>query len=650
MESNFLRINFAESKIPIFKENKAKGYLTYGEDNNYPQMLINFYNSSPKHGAIVTQKAAFISGDKTEIIGSNTEDIARANDYLNNINAYESFDEVKTKIAQDLELFDGFALEIIWNKAKTSIAEIYHLPFQNVRIGLDGSYMYSEEWSNRRIEPVVYYPYNPTTREAKQLYFFKMYKAGCGEYPTAPYQSALKYIEIDTEIANFHLNSIKSGFSAQTLLQLFKGLPTGEEARNTIRRFKENFSGTDNAGSIIIQFNEPNETPSIVNNLAPSDFDKQFDILNKTVQEEILMAHRVTSPMLFGIKTEGQLGGRNELIEAYEAFQTSYIEPRQNQLDRCLTSIFKYIVPVTLKTKNKPPIGLDYTELYAKGLMSLDEARNELGLAKQKDQKTVVDSINNLSPLVANKVIDQMTINEIRSIAGLPAIPEGNVPSKTPTEMSVAPSKAPSEAPSCDCNPFGWDDDKDLEVFTQFGEDADNFESVPMQFGDALQTMILQWIYSNKGISIQDLANNINKSVEEIQAEIVNMVNNGFVIYENNQLNIQPDGVDALDNSGVQTEIVTMWKYDKAPGISGGKIIGTSRDFCKRMISLNRVYTRAEIDQISSILASQYNDPGYSAWKRRGGWMTVKNSKPAVHVPYCRHIWQPQLLRRKING
>ena len=594
MESNFLRINFAESKIPIFKENKAKGYLTYGEDNNYPQMLINFYNSSPKHGAIVTQKAAFISGDKTEIIGSNTEHIARANDYLNNINAYESFDEVKNKIAQDLELFDGFALEIIWNKAKTSIAEIYHLPFQNVRIGLDGSYMYSEEWSNRRVEPVVYYPYNPTTREGKQLYFFKMYKAGCGEYPTAPYQSALKYIEIDTEIANFHLNSIKSGFSAQTLLQLFKGLPTGEEARNTIRRFKENFSGTDNAGSIIIQFNEPNETPSIVNNLAPSDFDKQFDILNKTVQEEILMAHRVTSPMLFGIKTEGQLGGRNELIEAYEAFQTAYIEPRQNQLDRCLTSIFKYIVPVTLKTKNKPPIGLNYVDLFEKGIISQAEARRELGMS---------DTV-------------QMSAHKCES---------------------------------CE-NPFGWDDDKDLEVFTQFGEDADNFESVPMQFGDALQTMILQWIYSNKGITIQDLANNINKSVEEIQAEIVNMVNNGFVIYENNQLNIQPDGVDALDKSGVQTEIVTMWKYDKAPGISGGKIIGTSRDFCKRMISLNRVYTRAEIDQISSILASQYNDPGYSAWKRRGGWMTVKNSKPAVHVPYCRHIWQPQLLRRKING
>lgn len=636
MESNFLRINFAESKIPIFKENKAKGYLTYGEDNAYPQMLIDFYNSSPKHGAIVTQKAAFLAGDKTEIIGANTQDVAKANDYLNNINAYESFDEVKNKIAQDVELFDGFALEIIWNKAKTSIAEIYHLPFQNVRIGLDGNYLYSDDWSNRRVEPIIYYPYNPTTREAKQLYFFKMYKAGCGEYPTAPYQSALKYIEIDTEIANFHLNSIKSGFSAQTLLQLFKGIPTPEEARNTMKRFKENFSGTSNAGSIIIQFNDPNETPSQVNNLAPSDFDKQFDILNKTVQEEILMAHRVTSPMLFGIKTEGQLGGRNELIEAYEAFQTSYIEPRQAQLDRCLTSIFKYIAPVRLRTQNKPPIGLDYTELYTKGLMSLDEARNELGLAKQKDQKTVVDSINNLSPLVANKVIEQMTINEIRSIAGLPAIPDGNVPSNTPTEMSSHKCKA------CE-NPFGWDDDKDLQVFMQFGEDADNFESVPMQFGDALQTMILQWIYSNKGITIQDLANNINKPIAEIQAQVDSMIQRGLLSYTDNVFEIQPDGVDALDNSGVQTEIVTMWKYDKAPGISGSDIIATSRDFCKRLVRLNRVYTRQDIDQISSIV-------GYDVWKRRGGWMTVKNSSPAVHLPYCRHIWQPQLLRRKING
>jgi len=593
MENNFIRINFAESKIPIFKENKSKGFLTYGEDNAYPQMLINLYNSSPKHGAIVTQKAAYIAGDKTEVIGSNTEEIARANDYLSNINAYEDFETLKTKIAQDLELFDGFALEIIWNKAKTSIAEIYHLPFQNIRIGLEGNYMYSDDWSNRRADIQEYFPFNPRTRESKQVYYFKMYRAGCGEYPTAPYQSALKYIEIDTEIANFHLNSIKSGFSAQTLIQLFKGIPNPEQARDTIKRFKDNFSGTDNAGSIIIQFNEPNETPSVVNNLAPSDFDKMFMQLNEQVQQEILMSHRVTSPMLFGIKTEGQLGGRSELIEAYEAFQTSYIEPRQNQLDRALTSIFKYITPVKLVTKNKPPIGVDYIELFEKGIIDRDEARKELGMT-----------------------------------------------------MSVQMS-----AQKCSCsteNPFGWDDDKDLEVFSKFGEDASKFEAVPMQFGVALQAMILQWLYSNQGITLDVLANNINKPVEELQAEVDMMVERDLIRVTDGVIEIQPNGISELDNSNVGTEIVTRYTYQKAPGISGGRVIPTSRDFCRRLVSLNRVYSREDIDQISNILKAEYNDPTYDAWKRRGGWMTIKGSSPAAHVPYCRHIWQPQLFRRKL--
>ena len=592
MENNFIRINFAESKIPIFKENKAKGFLTYGQDNAYPQMLIDLFNSSPKHGAIVTQKADFIAGDKTEIIAYNTEDIAKANDALDSINAYEDFDSLKNKIAQDLELFDGFALEIIWNKAKTKIAEIYHLPFQNVRHSLDGHYLYAEDWSDRKVKPDHYYAWNPNTRESKQVFYFKMYKAGCGEYPTAPYQSALKYIEIDTEIANFHLNSIKSGFSAQTLLQLFKGVPTPTEMRQTMKRFKDNFSGTDNAGSIIIQFNDPNETPSVVNNLAPSDFDKQFDILNKTVQEEILMAHRVTSPMLFGIKTEGQLGGRNELIEAFEAFQTSYIEPRQTQMDRALTSIFKYIAPAKLMTKNRPPIGLDFVELFEKGIIDRDEARIELGMS---------------------------------------------------ATVEMAEQKC-----SCKTGPQKYDDDKDIEVFSQFGEDASLYEAAPMEFGDALQAMILQWLYSNEGITLETLANNIQKPLDEIAAEVEAMKQSRLIEQVEDGLKITPDGTTELERSNVGTEIVTRYTYEKAPGISGGDLIPTSRDFCQRMIRLNRVYTRQEIDQISGILAREYNEPGYSAWKRRGGWMTIKGT--TQHVPYCRHIWQPQLLRRRING
>jgi hypothetical protein len=624
MENNFIRINLAESKLPIFKENKSKGFVTFGEDNLYPMGIIELFNKSPKHSAIVTQKASYIAGDKTEIIGQSTEDIAKANDYLSSINAYEDFESLKQKIAQDLELFDGFALEIIWNKAKTSIAEIYHLPFQNVRIGLEGDYVYCDDWSNRRAEHYRYPCWNPTTRENKQVYYFKMYRAGQEMYPLPSYVGALKYIEIDTEIANFHLNSIKSGFSAQTLVQLFKGIPNATEARNTIKRFKDNFTGTDNAGSVIIQFNDPNETPSRVDNLAPSDFDKLFMQLNDTVQQEIFSGHRVTSPMLFGIRVEGQLGGRSELIESYEAFQKAYVEPRQSQLDAALNSIFKYIVPVRLTTTNRPPLGQDYSELYTKGLMSLDEARNELGFAKQKDQKTVVDSINNLSPLVANKVIEQMTVNEIRNIAGLKPILGGDQPSK-PTAMS-------SE------NPFGWDDDRDVKVFEQFGEHKENFEEVKFEFASTLGIAILQWLNANTGMQLADLINGIKADPQVITEEVAKLISDGLL---NDDLTTTEQGSKELQDSGVTTEIVVRYEYTKAPGISGSEVIPTSRDFCRRLVGFNRLYTREDIEQMTSIL-------GYDVWRRRGGWMTVKGSSPAVHVPYCRHYWASRLVRRKL--
>jgi hypothetical protein len=576
MENNFIRINLAESKLPIFKENKSKGFVTFGEDNLYPMGIIELFNKSPKHSAIVTQKASYIAGDKTEIIGQNTEDIAKANDYLSNINAYEDFESLKQKIAQDLELFDGFALEIIWNKAKTSIAEIYHLPFQNVRIGLEGDYVYCDDWSNRRAEHYRYPAWNPTTRENKQVYYFKMYRAGQEMYPLPSYVGALKYIEIDTEIANFHLNSIKSGFSAQTLVQLFKGIPSPDEARKTVKRFKDNFSGTDNAGSVIIQFNDPNETPSVINNLAPSDFDKLFMQLNDTVQQEIFSGHRVTSPMLFGIRVEGQLGGRSELIESYESFQTSYVEPRQSQLDSALSSIFKYIAPVKLKTKNRPPIGLDYVNLFEKGIISVDEARLELGMSSKQ-------------------------------------------------EMAKQ-------------NPFGWDDDRDVKVFEQFGEHKDKFEEVKFEFASTLGIAILQWLNANTGMQLADLINGIKADPQLITEEVAKLISDGLL---NDDLTTTEQGTKELKDSGVTTEIVVRYEYTKAPGISGSEVIPTSRDFCRRLVGFNRLYTREDIEQMTSIL-------GYDVWRRRGGWMTVKGSSPAVHVPYCRHYWASRLVRRKL--
>jgi len=536
----FQRINFHDNVLPVFKENKAKGYVTFGADNLYPDFLIELFNKSPKHNAIVSSKASYVAGVGTKVIGQNTVDIAKAEAKIQAINAYETLNQVKTKIAYDLELFNGYCLEIIWNKAKTAIAEIYHIPFKNIRKGLEGEYVYCEDWTDRKAEQIHYVPFNTTTRESKSLYYCQFYRPGQGEYPLPDYIGALKYIEVDTEISNYYLNSIKNGFTAQTHIQLFKGIPTPEEARATARRFKENYQGTDNAGGLIIQYNDPQEKESVISNLQPSDFDKQFDLLNKTVQQEIFVAHKVNSPMLFGVRVEGQLGGRSEMIEAYEMFQQSYIEPRQQKIDDTLTYLFEFISPVRLETINKPPIGVDYVALFTAGLLTQNEARKELGFEE----------------------ID-----------------------KTPVAMSSQ-------------NPFGWDDERDLAVFMKYGEPAENFEPMKFDFASAIESAILNVLKENKGLQVGDIVN-ITKLDPQVVVDTIAKLNDAKLIKGYNQgLEVTPKGLDEI--SQLQTEIVVRYKYAVAPGISGGMIIPGSRDFCRQIDRSNRVYSRADIDAMSA--------------------------------------------------
>ena len=534
---NLHRLSFLDDSLPIFKENKTKGYITYGLDNLYPQELIRLYNSSPKHNAIVNQKAAYIVGASTDIKGANTTDIAITQDFLANINAYEDFENLKSKLAQDYELFDGFAVEVIWNKAKTKPAEYYHLPFQNVRLGKECAY-YSEDWTNQRAEICEYPFFNANTRENKQVFYFKLYRAGQKEYPLPSYIGALRYIEIDSEIQNWHFNSIKNGFSAQTLIQFFKGIPTPEEMRLTERRFKSQKTGTHNAGGMIIGYNEPSERPAEITNLQPSDFDKQFLQLNDTVRDEIFVGHRISNPVLFGISTAGALGQRNELIEAYELFQQAYIEPRQKQFDAALNSILKYAVPCQVVTINKPPIGQDYVDLYTKGVITQNEARIELGF----------------EPI-------------------------------EPVQQAMSSAYSESDV---------------VNMFMECGEHKENFEDVKMEFASATETAILQLLNANDGITTGELAKYLKVDTQKVVDTIAQMTSNGLIDDIKGKLSVSKIGTAELKKVS-QDQIEIRYEYALDPAFTGErKLIKTSREFCRQMVNANRLYLRSEIDTISA--------------------------------------------------
>ena len=540
----FQRINFHDNKLPVFKENKAKGFVTFGADNIYPDFLIELFNKSPKHNAIVSAKASYVAGIGTEVYGQNTTDIAKAEAKLKNINAYETYEELKAKIAYDLELFNGFCVEVIWNKAKTSPSEYYHIPFKDVRKGLEGEYIYCEDWTDTKATRIPYLPYNPITRESKQLYYCQFYRPGEGTYPLPDYVGALKYIEVDTEISNYYLNSIKNGFTAQTHIQLFKGIPTPEEARATARRFKENYQGTDNAGGLIIQYNDPTEKESVISNLQPSDFDKQFELLNKTVQQEIFVAHKVNSPMLFGVRVEGQLGGRTELVEAYEMFHHAYIEPRQQKIDDVFSYLLEPIAQVKLETINKPPIGLDYQALFTAGIIDRNEARKELGFDELEEE---------VAPVTLSKQ-----------------------------------------------NPFGWDDERDLVVFNKYGEKAEDFEEARFEFADAIESAILNVLKENKGLQVGDIVNITKLDAKVVADTIAKLAKAELIKSYEDGLQTTPKGLEEIKN--LQTELVVRYQYGLAPGITGGLLIDTSRKFCQDVVNSGRVYSREDINMMSAEL------------------------------------------------
>ena len=583
MSFDLLRINFTESKLPKFKENKNKGIVTYGEKNDFPDTLLEFYNRSPKHGAIVRQKARFVAGEETLVDGNPS-----AVKVIEYVNPYEGIQEFKNKLALDYELFNGFAYEVHYNKVG-QISALYHVDFSNVRTLDHEIYMYAEDWKKAKHEDMKHYaPFNPKKAQPMevQLYYFREYAPALGVYPLPPYQHCLQYIEIDVEIANFHNNNIRNGFANGTLVQLFKGQPTEEIAYNFERKFKQKTTGTDNAGGVLIQFNEMNEKSAEIAHLQPSDMDKQFLQLNETVQDEIFIGHNFPK-ILLGYATEGALGQRNEMIEAYELFHKSYVNKRQVKVDTCLQHTLESVYPgIELTTKDSDFLGVDYVALYQTGIVSREEARAALGLQNTTIQAQKFDSHT--------------------------------------------------------CEFHKWSDN-DLSVFAKFGADESEFEEVKLTFElTTKEKRVLAVVNSDEKATLKDISTATKIGEEEVIKILKQLQDSGKINWTQNAIKITDIGRGEIADTELP-KLELRYKYDLDPDALPLQPGGESREFCVQMLKMEKLYTRDEIDQMSAIL-------GYSVWLRRGGWYTVPNTDPPLHIPHCRHEWKQRIVRRKSNG
>jgi hypothetical protein len=252
----------------------------------------------------------------------------------------------------DLKLFGGCYVNIIWSRDRSKIAKMIHIPAQYIRSGkmIDGeidTYYYSADWSKAKkseYRPRPYAAFNTEDRtQASQILMIRD-KNPALFYGFAPdYVAATDWIQMELEIAQFHLSNITSGMTPSMHVGFSNGIPSSEERKIIERQLNQKFAGSGNAGKILITFNDGKETSPTIEPIQMNDAQSAWEGMSKQAVNQILAGHRVTSPILFGIRSEGGGLGNNadELRDAYSLFNNTVVIPFQNTLLKGLEKIFK---------------------------------------------------------------------------------------------------------------------------------------------------------------------------------------------------------------------------------------------------------------------------------------------------------------------
>jgi len=352
-------------------EKKTDHYVKFGQYNDFPNELISLYNNSSTHNTCVNAVVDAIKGEG--LVAEPGFVIEQAN------TDGETWNSIYAKLAQDYKLYGGFALEVIWNKARTRPVEFYHIDFSYLRAkeknyrGKVPGYYISDSWADykytQKIEDLPYLPcYNPATAKAepKQLFVFQPYAPGQKYYPLPDYVGALRVIDLDTEVDNFHINNIKNGLAPSIAITTFTN--ADEDERQAIEAMlQDQYAGSDNAGSLMyIDVDSPENAP-VITPIPQNGADDYYYNVNEMVVQKILTAHRITSPMILGIKTSGQLGGRDEVIDAYLLFVNTVIRPYQQDILSVIELLLSAKYPETDIT-----VGVQQLKLFSDGEEQVD--------------------------------------------------------------------------------------------------------------------------------------------------------------------------------------------------------------------------------------------------------------------------------------
>ena len=362
---NDLRVvNLSTYTSPEIVEKSNKEWVSYGTDNNYFAYLIDRYNGSPTNNAIINGISEMIYGKGIDALDNNKKPEA----YAKMMSLFHK--DCVRKLCYDLKLMGQCSMQVIYSKDRKTIARVEHIPVENLRAekcnekGEIEAYYYSDNWSKvKKATACTRIPAFGYSNESIEIVYIKPYRAGYKYYSSPDYQGGLQYAELEEEISNYHLNNILNGLAPSMLINFNNGTPNAEERQMLENRIYQKFSGSSNAGKFILAFNDNPESAATIEPIQLSDAHNQYQFLSDESGKKIMVAHRVVSPMLLGIKDNSGLGNNaDELKTASILMDNTVIRPFQTLLIDAFDSILAYN-NISLKLYFKTLQPLEFTDL-----------------------------------------------------------------------------------------------------------------------------------------------------------------------------------------------------------------------------------------------------------------------------------------------
>ena len=413
--TKFSIVNVQNNGLPMVSEDTKTRYQwvpfgAYGQDDFFGA-VTTAYNCSTTNAACIEGLADLIFGK-----GLYSKD-ENFNEILSKVIPQE---ETK-RVSFDLKLYGNASYQVYWNDEHTKIIKMYHIPVQNLRAEKlynepkIKTYYYCTDWNdNRAVKNKKSIPAFGTSKDKMEILYIKHYTPGLYYYSLPDWISALQFGLSEGEISNLHYNNITNGFLPSVMINFNNGVPAPEERQTIEDLLQAKFTGTDNAGRFMVSFNDDAANKPTLDIIQIDNLHEKYQYVAEYIQDRILVAHRVTSPLLFGIRDKGNgfSSQSEEMKTAFSILQTMTIAPFQN--------IILNSLDYALSEGGYNNLELYFDQLTP--LVILSETAEETGQTIEEVQQDTNDSMENPSTVEedSNATTDDGSVDTNTEVTSTP--------------------------------------------------------------------------------------------------------------------------------------------------------------------------------------------------------------------------------------